>query len=86
MDDDGETSATKRVISLVRRSLKSLAVSQTIYSEDALSEIGISSLEMARLVLLVEDEFMPTIPTKEITAGNFRSISTIGRLITKCTS
>ena len=83
MDDDSDTSAKDRITTLVQRSLKSRSVSQTICSEDALSEVGLRSLEIVRLVVLVEDEFMLTIPIKEITAANFRSISTIGRLISK---
>jgi acyl carrier protein len=83
MDDDSDTSAKDRVTTLVQRSLKARSVSQTLSSEDALREVGLSSLEIVRLVVLVEDEFMLRIPIKEITTANFRSISAIARLISK---
>lgn len=81
--DDSETSATAKVITVVQRLLSARSITRSVSSEDVLSEAGLTSLDAVRLVLLVEDEFKLMIPTKEITPANFRSISTIGRLITK---
>jgi acyl carrier protein len=50
---------------------------------DTLAEAGLTSLDAIRLVLLVEDEFGIEIPVSELTLTNFRSISTISRLVTK---
>jgi acyl carrier protein len=44
-------------------------------------EVGLTSLDAVRLVLLVENEFDLTIPQSKITLANFRSVSTISRLI-----
>jgi acyl carrier protein len=81
--DDRETSARHRVVTVVQRLLSARSITRAVCSEDVLSEAGLTSLDAVRLVLLVEDEFKVTIPMKEITPANFRSISAIGRLITK---
>jgi acyl carrier protein len=80
--DDSDTLAKDRIVTLVQRFLDSRQL-RAVCSEDVLNEVGLTSLDAVRLVLLVEDEFELTIPTKEITRANFRSISTIARLISK---
>jgi acyl carrier protein len=50
-------------------------------SDAALVEVGLTSLDAVRLVLLVEDEFNLRIPQSKITLANFRSVSAISRLI-----
>jgi acyl carrier protein len=80
--DDSDTLAKDRVGSLVQRFLDSRQL-RAACADDVLNEVGLTSLDSVRLVLLVEDEFDLTIPTKEITPANFRSISTIARLISK---
>jgi acyl carrier protein len=86
MMDNNETSARERVVTVVQRLLSARSIIRSVYSEDVLAEAGLTSLDAVRLVLLVEDEFKITIPTKEITPANFRSASTIARLITKLQS
>lgn len=81
--DESDTSARDKVVTVVQRLLSARSITRSVRSEDVLSEAGLTSLDAVRLVLLVEDEFKLTIPTKEITPANFRSISTIGRLISK---
>jgi acyl carrier protein len=81
--DDKQTSAVDRIVTVVRRLLSARSITRPFCSEDVLTEAGLTSLDAVRLVLLVEDEFKLTIPIKEITPANFRSISTIARLITK---
>jgi acyl carrier protein len=81
--DDKQTSAIDRIVTVVRRLLSARSINRPFCSEDVLTEAGLTSLDAVRLVLLVEDEFKLTIPIKEITPANFRSISTIARLITK---
>jgi len=46
-------------------------------------EVGLTSLDTVKLVLLVESEFDLMIPISDITPANFQSISAISRLITR---
>jgi acyl carrier protein len=54
-----------------------------IRKDQKLLEFGLTSLDLARLVLLVEDEFDLRIPVRDLVPANFRSISTISQLISK---
>jgi acyl carrier protein len=49
--------------------------------DDTLAEIGIASVDMVTLLLAVEGEFNVEVPTHEITAEVFRSVSTIDALV-----
>jgi acyl carrier protein len=48
---------------------------------DDLRKAGLSSLDMVKVVLSLEEEFGLTIPEAAITPKNFRSVSTIEALI-----
>ena len=48
-----------------------------------LREAGLTSLDMASLVLSVESEFDVKIPERDITPTNFRSIVTIETLVAR---
>jgi acyl carrier protein len=80
---NGNISAGGRVIAVVQRLIGERSITRPVSSEDTLTEAGLTSLDMVRLVLLVEDEFDIEIPTAELTLANFRSISTISRLVSK---
>ena len=80
--DDSDTLAKDRIVTLVQRFLDSRQL-RAVCSEDVLNEVGLTSLDAVRLVLLVEDEFELTIPTKEITRANFRIYFNDSRLISK---
>jgi acyl carrier protein len=58
------------------------AINRSVGSDDDLREMGLSSLDMVNVMLSVEAEFDLEIPEIEITPANFRSISTISRLVT----
>jgi acyl carrier protein len=77
-----------KVIEVVQRILheRSIPNVQPIDKDHKLTEFGLKSLDLARLVLLVEDEFDLRIPVRDLIPANFRSISTISQLIGKLTS
>jgi acyl carrier protein len=77
------TSAGERVVAVIQRLIGDRSIARTVCLEDTLAEAGLTSLDAIRLVLLVEDEFSIEIPVGELTLANFRSISTISRLVTK---
>jgi acyl carrier protein len=83
--DNHDNSPYYRVIAIVQRIIKDRAISfhSPIHTEHGLIEIGLTSLDLARLVLLVEDEFDLEIPTNDITPANFRSISTVSQLVNR---
>jgi acyl carrier protein len=70
-----------RVVEVVYRLIGDRSVVRPVNSDAALMEVGLTSLDAVRLVLLVEDEFDLAIPQSKITLANFRSVSTISRLI-----
>jgi acyl carrier protein len=72
-----------RLIALVQRIITERSIPNVapIRKEQKLVEFGLTSLDLARLVLLVEDEFDLRIPVRELVPANFRSIATIGQLI-----
>jgi acyl carrier protein len=70
-----------RVVEVVYRLIGDRTPDRPVNSNAALMEVGLTSLDAVRLVLLVENEFDLTIPQSKITLANFRSVSTISRLI-----
>ena len=71
-----------RVVGVVQRLLAERSISRPLSSDEDLREVGLSSLDMVNVMLSVEAEFDLEIPEIEITPANFRSISTITRLVT----
>ena len=72
-----------RVVEVVQRLLAERSISRRVSSDDDLREVGLTSLDMVNLMLSVEAEFDLEIPEIHITPANFRSISTISRLVTE---
>ena len=58
------------------------SIDRSFHANDDLRQVGLTSLDMASLVLSVEAEFDLMVPEREITPANFRSVSTITRLVT----
>lgn len=81
--DNSSISAGERVIVVVQRLVSERSIARPVSPLDTLAEAGLNSLDAVRLVLLVEDEFNIEIPVTELTLANFRSISTISRLVTR---
>lgn len=75
----------QRLIALVQRIIteRSIPNEAAICKDQKLVEFGLTSLDLARLVLLVEDEFDLRIPVRDLVPANFRSIATISRLINR---
>lgn len=71
------------MVTVVQRVFEERSITRAICADDNLMEVGLTSLDTIKLVLLVESEFDLTIPTPEITPSNFRSISTISRLVSR---
>ena len=81
--DNSNISAGDRVVAVVQRLMSERSITRPVSSDDTLAQAGLTSLDAVRLVLLVEDEFNVEIPVSELTLANFRSISTISRLVSK---
>lgn len=72
-----------RISSLVQRLLAERSIDRRVLPDDDLREAGLSSLGLVSLVLAVESEFDLVVPEASITPGNFRSVSTIDRLVAR---
>ena len=70
-----------KIARVVYRLLADHSIERTFGDEDDLRDVGLTSLDMASLVLSVEAEFDLMIPEREITPANFRSVSTITKLV-----
>lgn len=75
-------SAEAKIAKVVQRLLADHSIERTFYVEDDLRDVGLTSLDMASLVLSVEAEFDILIPERHITPANFRSIAAITGLVT----
>jgi acyl carrier protein len=75
--------AADRIAALVRVILEKRGAARPVGRDDALSDCGISSLDMVNLMLAVETEFDLKIPDREMTPSNFRTIARIEALIEK---
>jgi len=69
------------LLALVTQILTNNGITRFVSLDDPLTEAGLSSIDMVNLMLAIEAEFDLMIPASEITPANFRSISTIERLI-----
>jgi acyl carrier protein len=77
-----EMSPRERIARLARRILAARAIERPFSAEDDLREVGLTSLDMVNLVLAVESELGVSIPERDITPANFRSVSSIEALVT----
>ena len=85
MLDRAEREPRARVEKLVLEILERNGIVRTTPLGDELVDIGLSSIDLVNLMLAVEAEFDITIPQSDLTAGNFRSISTVIRLLDRLT-
>jgi acyl carrier protein len=81
--ENRDISTGERVVTVVQRLVDERAITRPFSTDDTLTEVGLTSLDAVKLVLLVEDEFNVEIPLSELTVANFRSIATISRLVNK---
>jgi acyl carrier protein len=76
-------SPAARVGTVVQQVFEERSINRSVRADDVLIEVGLTSLDTVKLILLVESEFDLTIPISEITAANLLSISTISKLVIK---
>jgi acyl carrier protein len=81
--ENRDISTGERVVTVVQRLVDERAITRPFSQDDTLTEVGLTSLDAVKLVLLVEDEFNIEIPLSELTVANFRSIATISRLVNR---
>ena len=81
--ENRDISTGERVVTVVQRLVGERAITRPFSTDDTLTEVGLTSLDAVKLVLLVEDEFNIEIPLSELTVANFRSIATISRLVNR---
>jgi acyl carrier protein len=82
---NNENQAQGRVVALVLQLLNkrgSLSL-PPIRGDQKLHELGLTSMDLARLALLVEDEFGLRIPAHDLVPANFRSISAIAEMVSR---
>jgi acyl carrier protein len=70
-----------RVAALVRKMLDREKFNKAVGADDDLRGSGLSSIGLVNLMLSVESEFDLTIPERDMTPGNFRSITRIAELV-----
>lgn len=75
------SSASDRVAALVQKILAKRAIDRAVSYDDALTDVGLSSLDMVNLMLAVEAEFDVKIPDSNMTPENFRSVARIAALV-----
>lgn len=82
---DDWKSPDHRVIAVVQQLIaeRRIPIDRPIRSDHKLVEIGLTSMDLARLVLLVEDEFEVRIPVRDLIPSNFRSVASIIQLISR---
>jgi len=73
----------RKIARVVHRLLLDHSIDRTFDSQDDLRDVGLTSLDMASLVLSVEAEFDLMIPERDITPANFRSVASITSLLTR---
>ena len=71
---------TNRTLGLACRVAPAIA-NKDFKSGDALSEVGLTSLDLVNLMLALESEFDIMIPASLLKPENFRSIDTITRMV-----
>jgi acyl carrier protein len=81
--EEHSLSPENRVITVVQQVFEERLIDRPVAADDILIDAGLTSLDIVRLVLLVETAFDLMLPITEITPANFRSISTISRLVSR---
>jgi acyl carrier protein len=80
--DESANFSQERIVGVVQRLLAEHSIEREFAAEQDLRDVGLTSLDMASLILSVEAEFDLMIPERHITPANFRSVSTISALVT----
>lgn len=73
------------IAAVVQKLLHDHSIERSFHPDDNLRDVGLTSLDMAGLVLAVEAAFDIMIPERDITPANFRSVATITAVVTALT-
>ena len=84
MLDCSDADLTDRVTSLVRKIMEKRAIMRPVGVDDDLRACGLSSLDLVNLMLWVESDLSVSIPERDMTPANFRSIARIVDLVRNC--
>jgi acyl carrier protein len=79
--DRTNENVVNRVAALVRNILDREEINRAVGADDDLRGSGLSSIGLVNLMLSVETEFDLTIPERDMTPANFRSITQITQLV-----
>jgi acyl carrier protein len=77
-----DADVSDRILGLVKAILKQNAIAAEVLPDSKLVDVGLTSMDMVKLMLAVEAEFDFTIPQSDITPENFQSVETLERLVT----
>lgn len=75
------TSMTDQAMKLARSILADQAHRRDFSPDDALIDVGLSSLDLVNLMVAIEAEFDIMIPAAQLTPETFRSIRSIARMV-----
>jgi acyl carrier protein len=82
-DTDTDDTHLPTVAAIVARIAERHGISHAIAANDSLVDRGMTSMAMVDLMLAVEAEFDVTIPQREMTPANFRSITCLAQLLAR---
>ena len=78
-----QTTTRERLIGLIRQILGQAGGARPMPIDARLSDLGMSSIKMVKLMLAIEVEFNLTIPQADITPENFESIASVEAMLSK---
>jgi acyl carrier protein len=78
-----KTSTRERLIGLIRQILGPVAGARPMPIDARLSDLGMTSIKMVKLMLAIEVEFNLAIPQADITPENFESIASVEAMLTR---
>ena len=76
-----QASTRERLIRLIRQILGQAAGARPMPIDARLSDLGMSSIKMVKLMLAIEVEFNLAIPQADITPENFESIASVEAML-----
>ena len=86
MSNVSELPPRDKILNIVADFLARHRVNRVIRPEDNLRDVGLTSMDMVNIVLKVEAACGVTIPDRDITPGNFRTVAAIDNLVTSLQS
>jgi acyl carrier protein len=82
-DHHPQTSTRERLIGLIRQILGQAAGARPMPIDARLSDLGMTSIKMVKLMLAIEVEFNLAIPQADISPENFESIASVEAMLNK---